>query len=372
MHLTVCINGSGYHPVAWRLLSRATYVNASEFRELTALAESADFAAAFFGVRFFDRELQSTGRLAIAEPDAMPLISSLVAHTARIGLGMTYPMERAEPYNIARSLATLDLLSLGRTAWIIDLDRKHDYSREAECIEVVRKLWDSWEDDAFTLDKGRGVVADSDKVRRIDHAGAHFSVRGPLNVPRPAQGQPVLVLMDPGDEAPRKLAAAVADLFVMNCDDGDAARRLRQDLRSYAVDASRDPDTLRALMNVFAVLGSTEGEARKIESELKEAVDPALALALVQSKPGMFGWKFVGTPAQLANRLADFHAAGCCDGFNLIPAILPNDLRLFAEHTIPALRHRNCLPAMLPGATLRDRLGLRHPRSRYAAQREPV
>lgn len=356
MHLTVSINGRGFHPGSWRLPAPEEDLGAARLRELTAMAESSGFAAALFGNPSFADDV------ALAQPDAVALVASLIAHTTAIGLGASYRLDGAEPYNIARSLATLDRLALGRTAWIIALapPERADRGREAECVEVARKLWDSWEDDAFIVDKERGLVADPDKVHRIDHAGAHFSVRGPLNVPRPTQGHPVVVIADPGDAAGRGLAAAVADLLLVAPADADAARDLRRSVRALAADAGRAPDALQVLMNVCPILAPTEAEARSAAAALSRAAgsDPAAA-------EGRLGLAFVGTPEQLAERLAGLHARECCDGFNIVPARLPYDLRLFIEGTIPSLRRAGLAPSPA-GATLRDRLGLVHPRSRYA------
>jgi alkanesulfonate monooxygenase SsuD/methylene tetrahydromethanopterin reductase-like flavin-dependent oxidoreductase (luciferase family) len=222
-----------------------------------------------------------------------------------------------------------------------------------------------------------------------------------------------MVIADPGTVAGRKLAAGVADVVLVNCSTAEAARDIRRTMRSLAAAAQRDPDTLRVLLNVFPILGSTAAEARRAESDLRQAVDPTLALALLQSRLGapsaaadgpvldgvalsdlwpperiaadglspdmpvvaagrdvaarMAGLPFVGTPEELAGRLAELHAAQCCDGFNLVPAILPDGLTLLVERTIPLLRAKKLVPGQLSGATLRDRLGLAHPRSRYAS-----
>jgi alkanesulfonate monooxygenase SsuD/methylene tetrahydromethanopterin reductase-like flavin-dependent oxidoreductase (luciferase family) len=347
VHLTVCINGRGFHPGGWRASALANDLDHARLRELTALAEAGGFAAAFFGIPLFEG-------VSLAQPDALPLVASLIAHTTAIGLGAAYRLDRAEPFNIARSLATLDRLALGRTAWIIELApaARANRAREAECIEVARKLWDSWEDEAFVVDKARGLVADPHKVHRIDHAGTYFSVRGPLNGPRPTQGYPVTVLIDPGDEDGRKLAAGIADLLLVAGADTDAARESRRSVRSLAAAVGRESDGLKVLMNVMPVLAPTEEEARKAAAALGDAAIAGRPLT------------FVGTPERLAEQLADLHARGCCDGFNIIPARLPEELRLLVDATLPALRQSH-MPPQRDGGTLRHRLGLTHPRSRY-------
>jgi alkanesulfonate monooxygenase SsuD/methylene tetrahydromethanopterin reductase-like flavin-dependent oxidoreductase (luciferase family) len=349
MHLTVCINGRGFHPGGWRAGSPADDLDLTRLRELTVLAERGGLAAAFFGIPSFE------GAVPLAQPDALPLVASLIAHTRAIGLGAAYRLDRAEPFNIARSLATLDRLALGRTAWIVELApaARANRAREAECIEVARKLWDSWEDDAFIVDKARGLVADPHKVHRIDHAGTYFSVRGPLNGPRPTQGYPVTVLIDPGDTEGRRLAAGVADILLVAGADADAARQVRRSVRSLAAAAGRDPDGINVLMNVMPILAPADAEARSAAAALGEAATAGRPLA------------FVGTPARLAEKLADLHAREGCDGFNIVPARLPDDLRLLVDGTLPALRQGHAPPHRHAG-TLRERLGLVHPTSRYA------
>lgn len=378
MHVTVCLNGAGHHPGAWRLSGGAFELDLARLKALSAMAETGGFAAAFFGFSISDLTMPLTGRFPAARPDALTLVAALIAHTDGIGLGATYGLDRSEPYTIARSLATLDLLSLGRTAWIVELAQQpgartpgtasskaengEDYDRESECIDVVKKLWDSWEDGAFTVDKAKGQVADASRVHRIDHAGRYFSVRGPLNVPRPTQGQPVLVMSDPGTTKGRKLAAEMADVLVLYCSNGDEACALRQTVRSFAASAGRNPDALRVLMNVFPVLGTTNADAQRTYSMLNDAIGADMASAWAQSRVGV---PFVGTPEQLAGRLAELYASQACDGFNIMPATLPDDLRLIVDHTLPLLRQKDLFPES-SGRTLRARLGLAHPRSRYA------
>jgi alkanesulfonate monooxygenase SsuD/methylene tetrahydromethanopterin reductase-like flavin-dependent oxidoreductase (luciferase family) len=350
VHLTVCINGRGFHPGGWQATALADDLDHTHLRELTAVAERAGIAAAFFGIPSFE------GGVPLAQPDALPLVASLIAHTHAIGLGAAYRLDRAEPFNIARSLATLDRLALGRTAWIVELapGARANRAREAECIEVARKLWDSWEDEAFVVDKARGLVADPHKVHRIDHAGTYFSVRGPLNGPRPTQGYPVTVLIDPRDDEGRRLVAGVADFLLVAGEDADAAYEIRRSVRSLASAAGRNPDALKVLVNVMPVLAPTEAGARKAAASLGKVAIAGRPLTCV------------GTPERLAETLADLHARECCDGFNIIPARVPDDLRLLVDGTLPALRQRGLAPPYRDGGTLRDRLGLVHPRSRYA------
>jgi len=87
----------------------------------------------------------------------LPLIAAPAECSTRIGLGGAIALDHAEPFNIARSFAAVDRLTAGRSAWIAatgtgrPADCGHApvrtveerQARAAECIAVVRKLWDS-------------------------------------------------------------------------------------------------------------------------------------------------------------------------------------------------------------------------------------
>ena len=127
--------------------------------------------------------------------------------TSRVGLVATGSTSFTEPFNLARQFASLDHLSGGRAGWNVvttgnaassrnfgrDEHFEHDerYERANEFVEVVRGLWDSWDDGAFVMDRASGRYFIPEKMHRLDHKGPFLSVRGPLNMRRPPQGHPV-------------------------------------------------------------------------------------------------------------------------------------------------------------------------------------
>lgn len=156
------------------------------------------------------RAMRAIGKVDTLRLDPLPLLGLLISATERIGLCGYWPADVAEPYHVARVFATLDHLVGGRTGWIAGLDRDAELAgkfqrldlltgdgdaalREAELIDVARQLWDSWEDGSFVVDQSTGTFADPERVHPIEHTGRFFTVRGPLNVPRPVQGQPVIL-----------------------------------------------------------------------------------------------------------------------------------------------------------------------------------
>ena len=367
MHLTTSLTAGGFHPAGWRVCSAPGF----PIQAMAATAERGGLDAVWLGPSPF-RRLRDTGLVNFLAFDPLPLLGSLIAVTGRIGLGAVWSVDHSEPFNVARVFATLDHLANGRTAWIVPLqeelfgraapidDAFHD--RAGEFMDVVRKLWDSWEDEAFALDVASGMFADPARVHPVHHAGRFFAVRGPLNVPRPVQGNPVLVQIDGGTEAARALAAATAEVLLVSCGDGDEARRFYHDMKARVAAAGRDGAALRILVNVTPILHDSMQEAARMADALDALVAPVLA-GLPERAP----LRFVGTPETLVDLMARWTRGSCCDGFNLMPAVLPDDLSRFVDTVIPLARECGLRPHDYGGETLREHLGLRRPRSRYAA-----
>ncbi len=254
--------------------------------------------------------------------DPIPLIVALAECSTRIGLAGAIEIDHAEPFNIARSFAAADRLTAGRSALIAATGalRPGDFghapkrtpaercARAAECIAVARKLWDSWEDEAILLDKPNGRFSNPDVVHPINHAGAFFTVRGPLNAPRPLQGNPPVILRDATPEG-LALARESADLFI----------------------APESSD--------LAAIRQAIGDRPRL-----------LATLPFTGKPETFA-------AQLAERLP------LCNGIDVVTA----DLEAFADEVVPLLRARGLRPPAYAGKTLREHLGLARPRSQFAA-----
>jgi alkanesulfonate monooxygenase SsuD/methylene tetrahydromethanopterin reductase-like flavin-dependent oxidoreductase (luciferase family) len=359
MHLTVSLTGSGFHPASWRMSRLKPVPNAAAIQAMACTAERGGLDAILLGL-----PAGNAMRL-----DPLPLLGSLIAVTRRIGLGASWTIDYTEPYNVARVFATLDHLSYGRTAWIArmfdgvpleerigrpnGLDDLPAYCQRAgEFVDVVKKLLDSWEDEGFALDKASGMFADPGRVHAINHAGRYFTVRGPLNVPRPPQGIPVLIVSDPVHPTGRRFVAVTADVVLTDRVSMREAADRYQELHALA--GSVAP---RILANINFVLGATEAEARK----RIEALDAFSARA----SDGMW---FAGTPEQLTELLATWQQHGACDGFNLLPAVLPDDLDLFADAVVPLVRRRGLVRADYDGSTLREHLGLSRPISQYTGR----
>ena len=209
LHLNVFVPTTGHHEASWLYSGtqpeRLTDVD--YYREIAAIAERGKFDSLFLADQLaLGRSVKhvAQGRL---EP--LTLLSALAGSTSHIGLIATASTTYSEPYNLARQFASLDHLSHGRAGWNIvtswsaeaagnfGLDQRNShtdrYRRATEYVEVVRKLWDSWEDDARVLDRPRGIYADTARIHAIDHQGETFRVRGPLDIPRSPQGNPLLV-----------------------------------------------------------------------------------------------------------------------------------------------------------------------------------
>ena len=301
---------------------------------------------------------------AVAILDPLLQLAQAAVVSRRLTLGTNvYLLPLRHPGPVAKQVATLDHLSGGRTGWIAGLagrtetegrfqraDLPYDgpdaMARQIELIDVARQLWDSWEDRSFVVDQATGTFADSDHVHPIDHAGRFFTVRGPLNVPRPMQGQPVILQRDVPASARSELAAS-AEVVLAEPATLAEAKAARAEWRALAPD-------VRYVVRLETILADTETAATQRAAELD-------ALA-GDRRP-----RFVGTPGQLAAHLAAWHAAGACDGFDILPAVLSIDLDLLVTKVVPLLRARGLRPKGYAGGTLREHLQLARPLSRFAA-----
>lgn len=366
MHLTATISGFGHHPAGWRASRFAAKPGLPPFAALAQLAETGMLDAVLFGPAAGGPDLLMTGGADALQLDPLPLIATLIARTRGIGLGASTFVDRGEPFHVARAFAVSDRLSLGRTAWLADTvgadhrpedfahgqpprSRAEQYDRAAEFIDVVTQLWDSWEDDAIVADKATSLFADAGKIHPINHRGPWFQVRGPLTAIRPVQGRPIIVMRDGSPEG-MALAAAKADMFIGSPADRAAAESIAAELRKSGRGG------LRILADITTVLAPTAEAARQRAA----ALDAMIAAPLT-------GLRFVGTPAGLADLMAEWFGAGACDGFNIQPSVLPDDLAPVVETVVPELQKRGLFRTAYPGTTLRDSLGLPHPVSQFAA-----
>jgi alkanesulfonate monooxygenase SsuD/methylene tetrahydromethanopterin reductase-like flavin-dependent oxidoreductase (luciferase family) len=362
LHLTVSLAGSGYHPASWRVSRPPPRSDAAAIQQMARAAERGRLDAVLLGLPV-DASAGSMNVNALPL-DPLPLLGSLIGVTRHIGIGAAWTVDYTEPFHVARVFASLDHLSYGRTAWIADMFGTEALmprigrppqatgigqycERAGEFVDVVKKLWDSWEDAALALDKASGMFVDPERVHPIEHAGSHFAVRGPLNVPRPPQGNPVLVMHDPSDGHTRQFVALTADVVLMACESLALARQRYRELRALA-----SPRLLCVLANIGVVLGETEIAAQRRAAELDAMLPPPAGL------------RFIGTPQQLVELFALWQQEGACDGFNLLPEVL-DDLDFLVDRAVPLGQSRGLLRADYAGTTLREHFGLSRPPSQY-------
>ncbi|GAC66673.1 LLM class flavin-dependent oxidoreductase [Gordonia soli] len=429
LHLGVNVLSDGMHPAAWQYpgTDPLAFVDPAYWIDIARTAERGALDALFLADSpslYTDPAEPLTAPPLALEPTV--LLSALASATERIGLIGTVSTSFEDPYSIARRFASLDHLSRGRAAWNVVTSsdplawnnfgggpqppRADRYTRAAEFIDVVRALWDGWDDDAVVGDQAAGHFTRTGSVRTIDHRGAHFHVDGPLPLPRPPQGHPVLFQAG-GSPAGLDLAGRYADgVFAAQASLPDALANADA-LRSRAVAHGRTPDSIRIMPGLSYVLGSTEAEARRRNDELNElAGDRRLAsfawqigvdvselewdkplprylldgavtghssqgardivvtiarrenLTVRQLLDRVISWHrfVVGGPEQLADAIEEWFVAGAVDGFNLMPDVFPTGLELFVDHVIPILRRRGLFRREYAGTTLRSHLGLEH------------
>ena len=433
----------GHHIAAWR--HPDTQANAGiDFRHYVTLARAAEaakfdliFLADGVGTRGDDVAfLSRTAHSYQAQFEPITLLSALAAVTERIGLVGTASTSFNEPYHVARKFASLDHISGGRAGWnlvtssseyeALNFNRDHHfahaerYQRAEEFADVVTGLWDSWDDDAFLYDKAGGQFYDPSRRHVLGHKGAHFSVRGPLNVARTPQGHPVVV--QAGSSEPGKELAARSGEVVFTAQQTLAdAVAFYADLKGRLARYGRSPDDLKIMPGVFPVVGRSESEAREKFEALQSLIDPVVGLALVSGLTGVNlsgypldgpipelqatngsksrqalmldlarreqltirqlyqrvagargHWQVIGTPEQIADALEERFLAHGADGYNVMAPILPGGLTDFIELVLPELRRRNLFRSEYAGTTLREHLGLRRPEHPARAQAQQV
>lgn len=428
LHLNAFLRNVGQHEAAWRRpeTDLSGFTDIGHYIHLARTAERGLLDAIFFADHPVLKS-RSQDRL-FDTLDPLTLLAALSTATERIGLVATASTTYNEPYNLARRYATLDHVSRGRAAWNIvttananaaanfgyphhpDADQR--YQRAAEFLEVVLKLWDSWEEGAFIGDKEGGQLVDADRIHAIDHEGPYFSVRGPLEVPRSPQGRPVL--FEAGSSEPGKnLSARYADAIFTAQPDYENAKAFYQDVKSRAKAFGRDPEHVLILPGLSFFIGGTEEQAHALRNEFEDLTLPTYGLAQLNQTAGLSltlddldtvftlpddggkeivmksrvellrhiadtetitlrqllrrlsagrGHRVVaGTPEQIADTIEHWFKNGAADGFNLIPPALPTSLEAFVDHVVPELQRRRLFRTEYTGTTLRDHLGLSLP-----------
>jgi len=395
LHLAVALEGAGWHPAAWREpCARPTeLLTAGYWTDLVREAEAGllDLVTIEDSLALQssspagpdDRTDQVRGRL-----DAVLIAARVAPLTGHIGLVPTTVVTHTEPFHASKAIATLDYVSTGRAGIRVRVSSRPDeaalfgrrdipplrledrpddtdvpggplaelFDEAADYVEVIRRLWDSWEDDAEIRDAATGRFVDRDKLHYIDFAGQQFSVRGPSITPRPPQGQPVVSALGHRTVAYRLIGRA-ADLGFVTPHNEAEARTILAEVRAEQAAAGRADDTVHVLGDVVVFLDDDESAAR----DRKGRLDTRLGRDYISD-----AHVFTGTPAQLADLVQLWHEAGL-SGVRLRPATLPHDLEQITRGLVPELQRRGAFRTAYEADTLRGLLGLPRPANRYAA-----
>ncbi|MFD7312789.1 LLM class flavin-dependent oxidoreductase [Streptomyces sp. NPDC059883] len=393
LHLAVALDGAGWHPAAWRepVARPGELLTAAYWTDLVTEAERGllDFvtiedalglqSSSFTGPD--GRTDQVRGRL-----DAVLIAARVAPLTHHIGVVPTVVATHTEPFHLSKAIATLDYVSTGRAGLRVQITarqneaahfgrrtfppfRREDYDtpavREivadafdeaADYVEVVRRLWDSWEDDAEIRDVATGRFIDRDKLHYIDFEGRHFSVKGPSITPRPPQGQPLVSALAHSTSGYR-LVARAADIGYVTPSGAGQARAVVEEIRAEQTAAGRAHETLHVFGDLVVFLDDDPAEA----AARRERLD-GLAGSPYTSDARIF----TGTPAQLADLLQELASAGL-SGFRLRPAVAGHDLLAITQRLVPELQRRGAFRRVYEAGTLRGLLGLARPANRYAA-----
>ncbi|MGW4867816.1 LLM class flavin-dependent oxidoreductase [Streptomyces chartreusis] len=391
LHLAVALDGTGWHPASWREPEARPrdLFTAAYWADLVTEAERGllDFVTIEDGLglqssHFLDpdeRTDQVRGRL-----DAVLVASRVAPLTRHIGLVPTVVSTHTEPFHISKAIATLDYVSTGRAGLRVQLTARPNeaahfgrrtiprieaydspatqdvvtdlFDETADHVEAVRRLWDSWEDDAEIRDTATGRFIDRDKLHHIDFEGRHFSVKGPSITPRPPQGQPIVSALA-HDTVPYRLVARAADIGYVTPFDADEARAIVAQIRAEQNAAGRAAEPLHVFGDLLVLLDDDPGAATARRERLDElAGQPYTSDALT----------FAGTPAQLADLLQELQGAGL-SGFRLRPAVAGHDLPAITRGLVPELQRRGAFRRTYEADTLRGLLGLARPANRYTA-----
>ncbi|MFG2977415.1 LLM class flavin-dependent oxidoreductase [Streptomyces sp. NPDC048331] len=391
LHLAVALDGAGRHAAAWREPGArpAELFTARYWADLAAEAEAGLLDFITFGDGL---ALQSSSNTAADERtdrvrgrlDAVLTAARVAPLTRRIGLVPAVTVTHTEPFHISKAIATLDHVSRGRAGLRVQVsglahEARHFgrrtapftdgelHAEAADHVEVIRRLWDSWEDDAEIRDVATGRFVDRAKLHHIDFEGRHFSVRGPSITPRPPQGQPVVGASGAG-EASYALIARSAEVGYVPAHDGDGARAAVAAIRRAREATGRAADPLH-LFGELTVFLDADGPAAAARLERLDA-----RAGLAHGDHGGHrehhdgdgdGPVFAGSPGQLADLLLERRTAGL-SGFLLRPGVIAHDLPAITRSLVPELQRRGVFRREYRADTLRGLLGLERPANRYA------
>ncbi len=437
MKLACHIHATGHHVAAWMHpgSQKDAGSNPEHYMDMAKLAERGKFDLMFLAdvPAIRDGNLEGLARWPqyMAHFEPLTILSAMAAVTKHVGFVATASTSYLEPYNLARLFGSLDHISHGRAGWNIvttsnpaaagNFGRDEHYShaeryrRAREFVEIVKGLWDSYDDDAFVRDVGTGVYFDHKKLHRLNHQGEFFSVKGPLNMPRPPQGHPLLVQAGTSGDG-RGLASDVADMVFIQQLRLSTAQAIYKDIKARVVEAGRQPEDLLLMPGMAVIISDTEDEAKRQNDWLQSKIHTDVGLELLGGQLGYISLKGVdvekplpesvmppentsegarlremlkdnpqtvrqmyeqvsgargshvlfGTPTQVADGLQEWFEGRGGDGFIIQPSWLPGGMVDFVDKVVPELQRRGIFRKEYEGTTMRENLGLKRPPSRYA------
>ncbi|MEE3750858.1 NtaA/DmoA family FMN-dependent monooxygenase [Mycobacterium intracellulare] len=424
--LMATIMGLGFHHGAWRARQAPAtdYLTAAMYQDAARTAERGKLHAVFLADTLTNAE-EGTDRPALGAMDPAVVLAAMATVTDRVGLIGTASTTFTEPFELARRFATLDHLSGGRAGWnavttfVPDVaenfggarlpDRAQRYDRAREFIDVVLGLWSSWDPGALIGDAASATFAAAHGVRPINHIGKHFRVKGPLPLPRTPQGRPA-VIQAGSSAAGQDLAGRYSDVVFTAQNVLEAAINFRDKIRERARAHGREPDRVKVVPGLLAILGETDEDAHRRKCELDELggvgpelkklarrigvpvsaldLDAPLPLHLLENDEkfaGSVGFRaaavtlavrerltvrellrrnggghlqVVGTAEQVADTIALWHRCGAADGFNLMIDSIPTGLVDAVERLVPVLQDRGLFHTDYAHTTLRANLGV--------------
>jgi len=421
LRLGLFVQPVGHHVSGWRLTEElGAPTDIDWLIRLAQKAEAGRFDLFFVGDALATSMYRLPSTMARLEP--LTMLSAVAVNTRRIGLAATASTTFSDPFTMARTFSSLDHISRGRAAWNVVTSFSADvaknfsrddmpnhaerYARAREFLQITNKLWEGWEEGAVQPDPASGQYFVNDKINPINHVGEHFQVQGPLNITRSPQGRPVII--EAGSSADgQKLAAETAEVVFTAAASLEEAQAFYQSQKAQIEAAGRNPEHVVIMPGVMPIVGRTREEAKALWKELNTLVDidnglkqlslrfgmdlstypldgpvPEVPLGegnqsrvklmtdmakrenltlreLAAIAAGSRGHRvIVGTAEDIADDFQLWLEQGGADGFNIMPAIMPEQLDLFVELVIPELRRRGLFPTEYAYATLRENLGL--------------
>ena len=426
MHLVAYLKTgpTANHPGAWRHPEADLHdIFAPErYEHIARVLEAACFDACFYADTFglpdihggnFDAYLRNGGQITYLDPlMVLPLMARVTKH---IGLGATLSTTFMTPYYLARTMASLDMITGGRAAWNVvtsatELEARNfgmdglppkdmRYDRADDVLLACEALWDCWDADAFVMDRERGVFIDPSKVRYADYEGPHVRTRGPLTIPRSPQGRPVYLQAGASDRG-REFAARWAEMIFCTPHSKADAITFTADIKARMARYGRTPEQCKVLPSFAVVLGETRAIAEAKYQHLQSLIDPdaqrmlnssllgadlskhksVADMTAVQGNQGVTGSTdrvlqlmrdegisfdeatakprglLVGTATDVADQLEDWFHDGACDGFIVWPTIFPRMFEDFCRLVVPELQRRGLFRTAYAGSTLRENL----------------